>query len=695
MLKFRPHHFLCTVGFAGQGYSDEFVKGYQEIARGLREAPDGDDVMIEVVSHTDSICTPCPNKQGLKCTTEEKVQKLDTHHASALGLRAGDRLTWGEAKQRVRERVSNEVFDKICDPCGWKPKGICEKALNQLKKVTLGMLVLLLISHAPPAYAQQSRPNILKKLSRISKEMKAGRWKSVEAIAVPLMRDTEWGDYALFALLQSRLRAVDANSAKKDWKGAAQDAEKGIQYSLQLRDRFPDSPLIKRVQEYLGLFHWAIADSQRNLKSYYLALQWLEGAPGGIFALTPEKLNRFAKLCAIKKDDLCEAWTRKLLGQFPKSASESKAILDAFAKRPIELIKPPSYSRFSQPYREAEPDQKAIDEAVAMFLSDHESDGKSALKKFLEDFPRSVHRNRAKFWLKDYESVFQENVLGNYGLLAGLKIDKKPMDWVAAQKPPAVASVVRTPGLSPRELVRLTRGEGLISSGATEFASRELEDVKASGSDLTEYLVYLATLQNQVSNHWLAFGALSELLQRSEPVVYQPKILELIFPLEGWDAIQKAALAEGVDPVLVLSLIKQESGFNARAVSGKGASGWMQMMPATAVEVDGTLNIARLSDPETNLKLGVKFLKNLLDRFHGNTAMALAGYNAGPYAAERWIKTMKPEWGMIEFVESITYRETREYVWSILRNYYWYTALRFKDKPFVGVDAFWVSHKSE
>src|ERR1700746_2278280 len=122
MLKFRPHHFLCTVGYHGKGYSAEFVKNYDLISASLkRSGIEGDDVSIQVVEKTDSICAPCPSKRGDLCETQAKIDLLDGAHAKILSLKDGDVLTWGKAKERIAQAFSDEAFESACAPCSWKP----------------------------------------------------------------------------------------------------------------------------------------------------------------------------------------------------------------------------------------------------------------------------------------------------------------------------------------------------------------------------------------------------------------------------------------------------------------------------------------------------------------------------------------------------------------------------------------------
>ena len=117
--------------------------------------------------------------------------------------------------------------------------------------------------------------------------------------------------------------------------------------------------------------------------------------------------------------------------------------------------------------------------------------------------------------------------------------------------------------------------------------------------------------------------------------------------------VQEAATQNGLDPCLILSLMRAESSFNRTAVSVKGASGLMQLMPETATR----FGVKNIFDPRENVLGGTKYLRWLLDRFNGDVRLALAGYNAGEGAVEFYGYRIPP------------FRETQNYVRIIYTRY--------------------------
>jgi soluble lytic murein transglycosylase-like protein len=102
--------------------------------------------------------------------------------------------------------------------------------------------------------------------------------------------------------------------------------------------------------------------------------------------------------------------------------------------------------------------------------------------------------------------------------------------------------------------------------------------------------------------------------------------------------IEEVALAENVDPDLAFELVRLESNFNPRAVSPVGALGLAQLMPATARMLAPDITRQELFEPETNLRLGFRFFRSLLDYYDGDVRLALLAYNRGPYTVDRLLE---------------------------------------------------------
>lgn len=213
--------------------------------------------------------------------------------------------------------------------------------------------------------------------------------------------------------------------------------------------------------------------------------------------------------------------------------------------------------------------------------------------------------------------------------------------------------------------------EVLQELGATELTRDffvELEDMMDGGE--AESRLYLAVLMHRNMNSIGTFRVLSSLF-REHPAMLSRQTLALFFPLSKPHQ-QALAVAQGggLDPYLIAALIRQESGFVTHARSPAGALGLMQLMPSTARSME-PVSKQELLDSRTNVRLGVKFFRRLLDRFDGKVDHALAAYNAGPLRVDEWQRRY-PVTDPVLFVDLIPFKETREYVSLISRNYYWY-----------------------
>jgi soluble lytic murein transglycosylase len=153
----------------------------------------------------------------------------------------------------------------------------------------------------------------------------------------------------------------------------------------------------------------------------------------------------------------------------------------------------------------------------------------------------------------------------------------------------------------------------------------------------------------------------------------------ILYPEPWWDTIKAESAKNNLDPYLVASLIRQESEFNPSVVSYANAWGLMQLLPPVgkALAKEEGMNhfqTFQLLDPETNIRLGTRYLRQRIERFGGVPEYALAAYNAGDSRVVDW-EAAGPYQGMDEFVESIPFTQTREYVEAILRNVETYKAI--------------------
>ncbi|MEN9826756.1 MAG: hypothetical protein RI953_2501 [Pseudomonadota bacterium] len=148
-------------------------------------------------------------------------------------------------------------------------------------------------------------------------------------------------------------------------------------------------------------------------------------------------------------------------------------------------------------------------------------------------------------------------------------------------------------------------------------------------------------------------------------------VLALLYPVKFRNEI--AQQAAYIDPALVFSLIRQESSFNPKATSPVGARGLMQVMPNTARKIDRKRNLD-LYDPNTNIRIGSKYLNILWKKHGGDYSRLIASYNAGPNNTVKWESRYRGQVPLL-FADLVPFPETRHYVSGLMRHMYWYRAL--------------------
>lgn len=179
----------------------------------------------------------------------------------------------------------------------------------------------------------------------------------------------------------------------------------------------------------------------------------------------------------------------------------------------------------------------------------------------------------------------------------------------------------------------------------------------------------------QYSENYLStFRYLYEVLDRKE-VIFNRQLLEILYPKPYLEVLTKTLKGDNLDPIVVLSLIRQESVFNPQARSPVGARGLMQLMPKTAKRFR-RVGDKQLVNPSINIDIGTKYFKNLMKRYDGNLVYVLAAYNAGESRVERWkLNYFDHEETILKNIETIPFLETRNYVKLIFRNIFFYKLL--------------------
>lgn len=218
----------------------------------------------------------------------------------------------------------------------------------------------------------------------------------------------------------------------------------------------------------------------------------------------------------------------------------------------------------------------------------------------------------------------------------------------------------------------LLRARELAALSLHELAVAELDQINSKNPDRPlRTLLMREYFNNRAYARSLALANQTPRSQR-ERDFYR-------YPLAFWDLIQQKAQERDLDPFLVVALIRQESLFDVRARSPAAALGLMQLIPPTAARLARRLGFSlpspeRLFDPDLNLTLGTQYLKDLLERYGNDWHKALAAYNAGEAAVDRWEREIATD-DIEEFVEQIPYVETRGYVKLVLRNHRIYKLL--------------------
>ncbi len=295
-------------------------------------------------------------------------------------------------------------------------------------------------------------------------------------------------------------------------------------------------------------------------------------------------------------------------------------------------------------------------------------------------YERLDRKEEWTFWLKRASQGFPASYYSARARSALGLIDSA-YPYVAEKDRSAESTVeyVPTPALVRGDLLAAL---GLYAEAASEYRSTESSYLRnrPALNDLLHRYERINTMDRalRVSNYLLN-------AERDSGVPMSVASFRRLYPTYYWGSVYKSAQETNLDPNLILAIMRQESAFNREALSTAGARGLMQLMPATGrdmarkIRVKG-FNVEDLWQANTSIRLGSEHLSDHFKYFASSAeprqlGLALSAYNAGLEPARRWSKRL-PDDDVDEFVESIPYRETRNYVKLVYRNYQVYSYLQ-------------------
>ena len=315
----------------------------------------------------------------------------------------------------------------------------------------------------------------------------------------------------------------------------------------------------------------------------------------------------------------------------------------------------------------------------------------------LKQFPASSHASAALYYLgriatgaKDYgaarayyEAAMREFPNEYYGVLARDRLKESAIAGASPSPETAallasIAFVKTTPPNmtpSPTTQARIARAKLLASAGLDDLADSELRYGARHDGQPHIDAIGLARLANERNSPDVGIRAVKryapEYLSLPVDSTTEP-LWRLAFPLPFWKPLTAFAQQRGIDPYMIAGLIRQESEFNPSVVSYANAYGLTQVLPSTGRMLSRQLNIrhfraSMLFTPEVNLNIGTYYLRSVLDQLQGKWEATLASYNAGKSRVVRWLNWSDFQ-EPAEFVESIPFIQTRDYVKSVMRN---------------------------
>ncbi|NCO68144.1 MAG: hypothetical protein COY75_11025 [Nitrospirae bacterium CG_4_10_14_0_8_um_filter_41_23] len=214
---------------------------------------------------------------------------------------------------------------------------------------------------------------------------------------------------------------------------------------------------------------------------------------------------------------------------------------------------------------------------------------------------------------------------------------------------------------------KIDRVEALFDLGLSKEALLELIYISKNTSSIKDIFYICSKFQE--------LGEYKYSVRLVEKMPYTEELHHFLYPLAYWDIVEDLSKKYTIDPLLVLSVMREESRFDSEARSAAGAFGLMQVMPQTAFRLSSRLKLNKngareLCDIKNNLNIGIRYLSYLINEF-GSYSYALAAYNAGEESVRKWLQKGNYK-SVDEFIEDVPYSETRNYVKRVITTFFEY-----------------------
>lgn len=386
---------------------------------------------------------------------------------------------------------------------------------------------------------------------------------------------------------------------------------------------------------------------------------------------------------------------------FPKTEPDALEIIArAYAIKGSDDLRLKTLMRLTEKYPGRDGNDIALLEIGRLYLTAGKKDAAKGIYQALVDqFPDSQNGAESMFWLGrlDYEAgdnaaaaelfnkVQEKYPYSYFNFRAGQYLAQMDMpDNSFAAAPVSLQDML------PESNDHLRAAHSLRRLRLFDAAAAEYNAAAADAPD--DAAIGLSRIAFESGDVMAAVKTLEiRILESSafyDRAVTQPSVSEILYPIHYTDLLAVEGAKYDIDPVWLLSIIRQESRFNPLARSSSNAMGLMQIIPSTAQWIADKLNYGRIKSadmytPELNIKFGVWYFNHLLNKFDGEYALAIAAYNGGPGNVGRWIGRSDPK-DIDLFIERIPRDETRDYTKKVLHNYFVYSKLSQSKQPVVG-----------